>query len=160
MKKFFVFMFALAMGLSISSCKQKGDAAPADAQQGEAAQTEEVVKDPVAALNDILAKAKAEGANWSVDQWKDAFKQAMIAAKPMLTQIAEITGAINEKSTPEQITEAMTKAKKLEEDYKPLQAVMDQINEVAKGTENGQTVIDDEEWGKSLMKELGINLDI
>ena len=159
MKKIFVFMFALAMGLSISSCKQKGETAPADAQ-GEAAQTEEVAKDPVAALTEILEKAKAEGANWSVDQWKDAFKQALVAAKPMLNQLAEITGSIKEDATPEQITEAMTKAKKLEEEYKPIQQLMDQIEEIAKSTENGKAVNDDEEWGKSVMKELGINLDI
>ena len=156
MKKFFVFMFALAMGLSITSCKQKGEAAPSDA----AAQTEEVAKDPKAALTEIIEKAKAEGANWSVDQWKDAFKQALVAAKPMLTQLAEITGSIKEDATAEQITEAMTKAKKLEEDYKPIQELMDQLEEVAKSTENGKAVNDDDEWGKSVMKELGIDLDI
>jgi type VI protein secretion system component VasK len=159
MKKLFVFMFALAMGLCITSCKQKaGEAAPADTEQ--AAQAEEAQQDPVEVMKNLVEKAKAEGANWSIDQWKDAYKQAMIAMKPMLNQLGELTSSVTENSDPAQIAEMMTKAKKMEEDFKPLQTVMNEFEEIAKSTENGKAINDDEEWGKALMKELGINFDL
>ena len=157
MRKLFVFMFALTLGLCITSCKQKsGEAAPAETEKAEA----QAEQDPVEVMKGLVEKAKAEGANWSIDQWKDAYKQAMIAMKPMLNELGSLTSSVDEKSDPSKIAEMMEKAKKLEEQYKPLQDAMNEFEALAKGTENGKAVNDDEEWGKSMMKELGINFDL
>ena len=157
MKKLFVFMFALSLGLCITSCKQKsGEAAPAETEQAEAEQQQ----DPVEVMKALIEKAKADGANWSVDEWKDVYKQALVAMKPMLNELGALTSSADAKSDPSKIAEMMEKAKKLEEQYKPLQDAMEEFEAIAKGTENGKAVNDDEEWGKSTMKELGINFDL
>ena len=54
MKKLFVFMFALSLGLCITSCKQKsGEAAPAETEQAEAEQQQ----DPVEVMKALIEKA-------------------------------------------------------------------------------------------------------
>ena len=53
---------AFVLGLAVMSCKQgpKAEATEADA-----------AVDPIQGLTELVEKAKADGANWSVDEWKD-----------------------------------------------------------------------------------------
>ena len=158
-KLFLVAIVALAMGLGMTSCKQ--NAAPA----GEAAEAEqtEAPADPIKALTDLTAKAKAEGANWSVDEWKDAFKVAMSAVAPTMKEIAEITSDLKTKEGEEPDTAKLAKAfeqmKVLQEKFAPIEDLASQFDSISKSYPNGKTVADDKEFEKAMMKELGLPED-
>jgi hypothetical protein len=144
MKKVLVGMLALIMCLGLASCAKSSESAPN--------------------MADVVAKAKADGANWSVDEWKDAFKQMMLAAKPMLTEMSELMKSIE---TPEgeepdaaKIAEVMTKVQELQNKYPDFEKLMNEFEEAAKATENGKKVAEDDEWAKSVAKELGLPEDL
>jgi hypothetical protein len=149
MKKFFVGIVAIAITMGMASCKQKS-AAPAAAEQAETEQVE--TKQPT--IEEIVAKAKAEGANWSVDEWKSSTKDMMIALKPMLLKISEMVSQMEK--DPSKAVEIMANMKALEEEFKPMENLMNEFEEIAKGTENGKAVMDDEAWGNQLKQELGL----
>ena len=153
MKKFFVGIVAIAITMGMASCKQKSEA-PAAAEQAE---TEQVETKQLSA-EEIVAKAKAEGANWSVDEWKSATKEMMTALQPMLSKLAEMMAEVEK--NPEKAIEMVAKIRESEDEFKPLEDLMNQFEEIAKSTENGKIVMDDEEWGKALKKELGLPDDM
>ncbi|MBR1733208.1 MAG: hypothetical protein IJ729_05665, partial [Alloprevotella sp.] len=105
-------------------------------------------------LADIVAKAKAEGANWSVDEWKEQFKQAMLAYKPAALEMDSIIKKIG---TPEaQGINFDEEIKKVTAKYPDIDNLLGEFNKVAESCANGKAVLADEEWGKKLMEELGI----
>lgn len=152
-KHFVVFGLAIAIVMGMASCKQKSEAPAAD-NQAEAEQVE--TKQP--SVEDIVAKAKAEGANWTVDEWKANTKDMMIALKPMLLKIGSLVEKMEKE--PDKIAEIMDEMKGLEDEYKPFETLMNEFEEFAKSTENGKIVMDDEEWGNALKKELGLPDDM
>lgn len=146
MKKLLIGMFAFALCLGMNSCiKENKEAA-------EKAVEEVVEKAP--ALADIVAKAKAEGANWSVDEWKEQFKQVMLAIKPMMVEMSDLVK--NMKDDPSKMAEMVKESENIQKKYADLNKLMEEFSEIAEATENGKVVIDDEEWGKKMMEELGI----
>lgn len=134
MKKLLSIVMIMALGLGFVACKGGST-------------------DP----KDIVAKAKTEGANWSVDQWKDAAKNMLVAMKPMITEVLEMQkkAEANPDKELEIIAEMAPKMKEFEEASK----LMEEFETVAKATENGKTVMNDEEWLKSVAKEMGIPED-
>ena len=146
MKKLLIGMFAFVLCLGMNSCiKENKEAA-------EKAVEEVVEKAP--ALADIVAKAKAEGANWSVDEWKEQFKQVMLAIKPMMVEMSDLVK--NMKDDPSKMAEMVKESENIQKKYADLNKLMEEFSEIAEATENGKVVIDDEEWGKKMMEELGI----
>lgn len=130
-------MFAVVMALVITtSCKQKSD-------------------DPVEVVKALVEDAKANGANWSVDEWKDAYKQAMEAVKPTFVEMNALYENIGDMSE-EQMTEMMKKAEELETKTKPLFEALEQFTDAAKSCPNGLAVENDQEWQKQVADELGL----
>jgi hypothetical protein len=41
-------------------------------------------------MEEIVASAKADGANWTVDQWKDAYRNMAANVKPMMDEMKEM----------------------------------------------------------------------
>ena len=79
-------MFALMMLMGLAtSCNSKSDANNAGAETTEAA-TEEVRP-----LADLLKDAKENGANWSVDEWKAAYREMAINVKPAMIEWKTVT---------------------------------------------------------------------
>ena len=142
MKKVLVGMLALVMCLGLASCS----------------------KESGASLADVVAKAKTDGANWSVDEWKEAYKTAMEAVKPMMLEVSEITKSMQapegQEPDPAKLAEAMGKLQELQTKYGDVEKLMNEFEEAAKATENGKKVSEDEEWLKSVAKELGLPEDI
>ena len=103
---------------------------------------------------EIVAKAKAEGANWSIDEWKANTKDMMIALKPMLLKIASLVEKME--MEPDRKDEILEEMKRIQMEYEPFEKLMNDFEKYAKSTENGKTVFDDEEWGNALKKELGL----
>ena len=130
MKKLLFSFIIVAAGMFVVSCGGDKNAETAT----EAEQTEQVAKEAPAAeaeqpasLADIVAKAKAEGANWSADEWKAQFKTALEAYKTFAV-------AMNE-AQPAELEEISKK-------YADYQA------------EGGKDITD--EWIQTTMKELGV----
>ena len=144
MKKLFLAsIVALAMGFAFVSCNQ--NSGPVDIKTDGT---------PEEVLTDIVAKEKADGANWTIDQWKYVYKQAAIAIKPMMLEIADLTK--EENMTEENIGEVMEKLGKLQTQYEPIEKLMDEFTEIAKGTANGKIVNDDKDFEKQMQEELGL----
>ena len=146
-------MLALVMCLGMNSCKKE---ATTEGQKEGTEQAE--AKGP--ALAEIVEKAKADGANWTVDEWKEQFKNVMIAIKPMMVELNDIMknigGKEGEDPDPAKIAEMMSKMEEVQKKYADVDSLMEQFTDIAKGFDNGKAVIDDEEWGKKMMEELGI----
>ena len=139
MKKFFLAsIVALAMGFAFVSCNQ--NSGPVDIKTDGT---------PEEVLTDIVTKAKAEGANWSVDQWKYVFKQVAIAVKPAMVQLKEITDGLGDLSE-EEATAKLADFEKLSKDFEPLEKL------IANGTANGKLVSEDKEFEKQIEEEVGL----
>ena len=155
MKKTLVVMMAFVLGMAITSCKQ--------GPKTDGASEEEAAANPTETLNNLVEKAKSEGANWSVDQWKDAYKQAFVVMTPMLKGMYEISQAIQSAGTENAdtaaISKAMAKAKELEEQFGSLGEIVAQFDSIGKTYPNGKAVSDDKEFQKELMKEAGLPED-
>ena len=152
MKKFMIFTAALAMSLCFASCQQKSDAAK-DGEQADV-KTEVAEKADVPSLEDIVAKAKAEGANWSVDQWKDASKSVMINIAPMMKAIQEMTEKMEK--NPDNVVSILAEMEKKQKEFEGLETLLNEYEKVAEATENGKKVMQDEAWAKEIKAELGL----
>ncbi len=152
MKKLIIGMLALVMCLGMNSCKKE---ATTEGQKEGTEQAE--AKGP--ALAEIVEKAKAEGANWTVDEWKEQFKNVMIAIKPMMVELNDVMKGMEGgegEPDPAKVAEMMSKFEEVQKKYADVDSLMDAFSKIAEGCENGKAVSDDEEWGKKMMEELGI----
>ena len=155
MKHLLAGIVAIAVVLGMASCKQKSEA-PAAESAGQA-ETEQVETKQLS-VEEIVAKAKAEGGNWSVDEWKSATRDMMTALQPVLSKLGDLLAQIEK--DPAAAVNAMTQVQELENEFKPMEGLLNQFEEIAKSTKNGKIVMDDEEWGKELKKELGLPGDM
>ena len=103
MKKAFLSIAAVAVAaIAMVSC---GNNTPKNAEQKDsvaavdtaaaAAPAAAAAAEQTASLADIVAKAKAEGDKWSEDEWKEQFKQAMLAYKPFAVEVDKACSAIS-----------------------------------------------------------------
>ena len=150
MKKTLVVMMAFMLGLAITSCKQGPKAVDAA----------EAAADPAKTLTELVDKAKAEGANWSVDEWKDAFKTAMACVAPTMKEVQDLTNSLQTKECEEpdtaKLAEVMTKLGELKVKYDPIENLISQFDSISKSYPNGKAVSDDKEFEKAMMKEFGL----
>ena len=141
MKKLLFSFIIVAAGVFVTSCGNKSAETATEAEQ-----TEQVAEEAPAAeaeqpasLADIVAKAKAEGANWSADEWKAQFKTALEAYKPFAV-------AMNE-AQPAELEEVTKK-------YADFPALIKEFASLAKQAKGGKDITD--EWIQTTMQELGI----
>lgn len=141
MKKLLFSFIIVAAGVFVTSCDNKSAETATEAEQ-----TEQVAEEAPAAeaeqpasLADIVAKAKAEGANWSADDWKAQFKVALESYKAFAV-------AMNE-AQPAELEEITKK-------YADLPTLMEELTNIAKQSEGGKVITD--EWIQTTMQELGI----
>lgn len=141
MKKLLFSFIIVAAGLIVTSCGNKSAETATEAEQ-----TEQVAEEAPAAeaeqpasLADIVAKAKAEGANWSADEWKAQYKVA-------LEEYKSFAVAMNE-AQPAELEEITKK-------YADLPTLMEELTNIAKQSEGGKIITD--EWIQTTMQELGI----
>ncbi len=124
------------------------------------AATYSVNDDPVKKidLTEMIEKAKAEGANWNEDQWKDAFRQVLGMMVPMITEMTNLTKKMQglDENDVEGMTALMEEAKTLEEKYKGVEEQIDEFGNVADSFEIGKRLGEDVTFQEELFKELGI----
>lgn len=133
MKKVLFAMAIMVMSLGFVSCKNSG-----------------------ADLKSLVEKAKTEGSKWSVDEWKTAFKDVLTAAKPMMEEAKEFQKKAEGMTDPSDLAKLMEEAQEFEKKNAEVTKQMAEFEEIAKGTENGKIVADDDEFGKQVLKELGL----
>ena len=104
----------------------------------------------------MVAKAKAEGANWNVDQWKTAIKDARKAVKPMLLKIQNLKKKCEAAKTDEEETAPFYEAAKLMEKYKDLEGQMNELEKIIKGNPVAKKLNDDKAFEEEVKKELGL----
>ena len=152
MKKTLVVMMAFILGMAITSCKQGPKA------EAEATETEATTAEGVKVLADLVEKAKAEGANWSVDQWKDAYKTAMSVMAPTMKELVDLTKDIKSDEEPDtaKLAAVMEKLVELKEKFKPYEGYMNQFDSIVKLYPNGRAVEEDEEFDALIKKEFGL----
>ena len=149
MKKFMIFTAALVMSLCFASCKQQSE----PTKDGDV-KTEAVEKQDVPSLEELVSKAKAEGANWSIDQWKEASKSVLINITPMLTAIKELSDKIEK--NPENVVSVLSEMEKKQKEFEGVEKLMNEFEAAAEASENGKAVLNDEAWEKEVKKELGL----
>ena len=132
MKKLLIGMLALVMAVGFTACSSGTPT------------TEEIV-----------ASAKADGANWTVDQWKDAYRNMAVNVKPMMDEMKEMMELLEKDPT-----KAMEMAQNLETKYAPLNKLVEEFDEIAASTENGKKVAEDKEFEEQLKKEFDFPDDI
>ena len=141
MKKLLFSFIIVAAGVFVTSCGNKSAESATEAEQ-----TEQVAEEAPAAeaeqpasLADIVAKAKAEGANWSADEWKAQFKTALESYKSFAV-------AMNE-AQPAELEEVTKK-------YADFPALIKEFASLAKQAKGGKDITD--EWIQTTMQELGV----
>lgn len=141
MKKLLFSFIIVAAGVFVTSCGNKSAETATKTEQTEQVAEEAPAAEAVqpASLADIVAKAKAEGANWSADEWKAQYKVA-------LEEYKSFAVAMNE-AQPAELEEITKK-------YADLPTLMEELTNIAKQSEGGKVITD--EWIQTTMQELGI----
>ncbi len=137
MKKAFLSIAAVAVAaIAMVSC---GNNTPKNAEQKDsvaavdtaaaAAPAAAAAAEQTASLADIVAKAKAEGDKWSEDEWKEQFKQAMLAYKPFAVEVDKAGFS------------DLDKLKEIEKKYVNYPDMLNEMAEQAKKTKGGKVIL-------------------
>ena len=110
----------------------------------------------------LVEKAKAESANWTEEQWKDAFREATSAIKPMILEKNKLMNRYEEANfkRDENLLEQVKKEEKdLKVKYKELMNQLETFEDLARQSVIGNKVRKDEDFKRSVFEDLGINPD-
>ena len=108
-------------------------------------------------ISEIVTKAKTEGANWSVDEWKAQTKTLLKTIKPIFDEMVELREKYQKAAGD---TEKMAVAKEAQEKQKKYEKTMSLIleyNEAINATVNGQIVKKDDAWFVKTAQDVGID---
>ncbi len=165
MKKLMIGAFALMMGLAIVSCNKKSqNDAPADNQPAAAASeagsttVTENEEEGGSELAKLARKAAKEGADWSAEEWRNAYKELLIEAKPTLLVVQEIgkMAKENKDDQTDMLNELVVKQEQIEDMSKQMGVFW----KAAEASKNGQAALSDNKWKEQLLKELGLPKDL
>ncbi len=110
-------------------------------------------------IKGLIEKAKAEGANWTEAQWKDAYKQAMTAAKPMFQDLSDLEKKAQDPSvSDEDKIKLMGELGTVMDKYKDLGAQLQELQKIVEANPTASKVINDLSFQEELQKELGVDL--
>lgn len=146
-------MFALLLCVSMVSCNQKQEAQPADAAADSTAQVAEAAAEQTPDLAAIIEKAKAEGANWTEDQWKEALGQSLLAVKPTLVKMQELAKKLEGGDTS---AAAEMAAFTESEEAKKFEADMKAFDEIVEKNPIAKKISEDEAWVNEFKEKNGI----
>ena len=111
-------------------------------------------KPSLKALEEIVAKARANGARWNVDEWKLHTRNALVVVAPLIKRMSDLQKLAED--NPDSVTVAMESAEALEQEMEPYTKLLDEFGTIAENTEAGKAVMEDDEWAVQVMRELGI----
>lgn len=133
-------MFVLCMGIGMVSCS----------------------KDKKVDLQELVAKAKAEGAKWDEAQWKEAIKDLFTGAKPMIDWMKDVETKMKEAEGGEDAEKLAAAAKLMEEaeakqkEFEPMTKAMEEFMEIAEKNPTAKKVMDDKAFQEEVKKEFNL----
>ena len=107
-----------------------------------------------AEISKIVEKAKAEGENWTEDEWKGQFKNILVTVSPILLKVKNLAETVQ--ADPSKAEELLNELEPLQKGFEKVGELMEEFIETAENTENGKKVMEDEEFEGQLLKELGL----
>jgi hypothetical protein len=161
MKKMFFISLAFCLGLGMMSCGNNAKAGAA----ADSTATEEVKAEAPAKkvdVKEVIAKAKAEGANWDEAQWKAAFEDMFTGLDPMFQVFRDMEAkqkSLENASEEEQAKaalEMMAEAEKMEKEYKGLEEAMDEFNKIVEANPVAKKLSDDKAFQAEMQKKFNL----
>lgn len=117
-------------------------------------------------INDVIAKAKAEGANWDEAQWKQAFRDVMTAATPLFDWARGVNEKMKELEKNGDDAAKMAEAAKIleeaeakEKEFEPLTKALDEFDKITKQYPIAKKLSNDKVFQEELKKEFNIPED-
>lgn len=138
MKKFIIGMFAFCLGLGMVSCNKEVNA------------------------QDVLAKVKAEGANWDEAQWKDAFKDMLKAAAPMFNYMKDMEKKMKEAENGDDAAkiaaaaEIMKDVEAKQKEFEPLSKAFEEFINIAEKNPVAKKLMEDKAFQQEMKKEFNL----
>ena len=146
MKKLFIGMLALCMVMGMVSCSKDGGKV-----------------DP----QEVLNKAKAEGANWDEAQWKDAVRDMFKGLTPLFDYMKDMQAQMEEVEKNGDDAEKLAAAAKImadaeakQKEFEPLTKVMEEFEGLGEKFPVLKKVLDDEAFQAELKKEFNLPEDM
>ena len=165
MKKLVIGMFALCLTMGMMSCGNKA-AGNKDGKDSAATEAQaEVKEEKTVDVNEVLAKAKAEGANWDEAQWKDAIKDMFTGIKPMIDWAKEMETKAKELENSDDATkmaamaELMKDVEAKQKEFEPMEKAMEEFNKIAEQNPIAKKLLDDKAFEEELKKEFNLPED-
>ena len=138
MKKFIIGMFAFCLGLGMVSCNKEVNA------------------------QDVVAKVKAEGANWDEAQWKDAFKDMLKAAAPMFNYMKDVEKKMKDAESGDDAAkiaaaaEIMKEAEAKQKEFEPLSKAFEEFSNIAEKNPVAKKLMEDKAFEQEMKKEFNL----
>lgn len=159
MKKLVIGMFAFCLSMGMISCGNK--TAGGDGKDSTATEAKAEVKK--VDINDVIAKAKAEGANWDEAQWKQAYRDVMTAATPlfdwargMSEKMKELDNGGDDAAKLAEAAKFMEEAEAKQKEFEPLTKAMEEFMEIAENNPTAKKVMDDKAFQEEMKKEFNL----
>ena len=111
MKKVLLALAVMVMSLGFVSCKNSG-----------------------ADLKSIVEKAKTEGSKWTVDEWKTAFKDAVMAVKPAYEKMASVAKKAEGITDASELAKVMEEMQQVQKDNADVDKLMKEFEEIRSRT--------------------------
>jgi len=162
MKKMFFMSLAFCLGLGMMSCGNNAKAGAA----ADSTATEEVKAEAPAKkvdINELVAKAKAEGANWDEAQWKAAYEDMFIAMEPMIKMARDMEEKTKAAKTEDEkmkiALEMLANMEKMQKEMDPLEKGMNEFEKIVEANPIAKKVSDDPAFQAEMKKKFNLPED-
>lgn len=162
MKKLFFMSLAFCLGLGMMSCGNNAKAGAA----ADSTATEEVKAEAPAKkvdINELVAKAKAEGANWDEAQWKAAYEDMFIAMEPMIKMARDMEEKTKAAKTEDEkmkiALEMLANMEKMKQEMDPLEKGMNEFEKIVEANPIAKKVSDDPAFQAEMKKKFNLPED-
>ena len=164
MKKIIAFSFAICLAFGMSACGNKAQqGAGADSTKAEVAEAAAPAKK--VDVKEVVAKAKAEGANWDEAQWKAAFEDMFTGLDPMFKPIREMNEKMEAAKTDEEKAKialeliASAETMKNDPELKGLEEAMGEFNKIVEANPVAKKLTDDPAFQAEMKKKFNLPED-
>ena len=162
MKKLFFMSLAFCLGLGMMSCGNNAKAGAA----ADSTATEEVKAEAPAKkvdINELVAKAKAEGANWDEAQWKAAYEDMFIAMEPMIKMARDMEEKTKAAKTEDEkmkiALEMLANMEKVQKEMDPLEKGMNEFEKIVEANPIAKKISDDPAFQAEMKKKFNLPED-
>lgn len=156
MKKLLMGIFAFCLGLGMISCGNK----TVSNNEGEKVAEKKITP------QEVIAKAKAEGANWDKAQWKAAMKDMMKAVSPLFDYMRDMEKQMKEAENGDDaakvaaVAKIMSDAESKKKEFEPLEKALNEFEKIMEGSEIGKKVNEDKAFQEEIKKEFNLPEDM